>query len=101
MTLRVVSLAEDELAESALWYEDQQVGLGVQFLDEYQNVIRRILAAPTLYGRVETTRSKRNLRRRSFKRFPYYVIYEQLGEEIVVLAVAHAKRRPNYWIRRR
>jgi hypothetical protein len=35
------------------------------------------------------------------KRFPYYVAYELLAEEIVVLAVAHMKRRQKYWIKRR
>jgi len=99
--LRVVSAAEEELIEGAVWYDDRQDGLGEQFLDEYEDAIRRILAAPSSFARVETTRSRRNLRRCLLKRFPYYVGYELLAEEIVVMAVAHTKRRPNYWIRRR
>jgi len=31
----------------------------------------------------------------------YYVAYEIVGNEIVVLAVAHTKRRPGYWVGRR
>jgi len=98
--LRVLSAAEDELAEGAIWYEDRQAGLGDQLIEEYQDAIMRILAAPGSYARLETTRSRRNLRRCFLKRFPYYVGYELLADEVVVLAVAHTKRRPNYWIRR-
>jgi plasmid stabilization system protein ParE len=99
--LRVVSAAEDELVEGAAWYEDRQSGLGEQFINEYQDAILRILATTGSYARLETTRSRRNLRRCFLKRFPYYVAFELLDEEIVVLAVAHTKRRPNYWIKRR
>jgi plasmid stabilization system protein ParE len=99
--VRVASAAEDELVEGAAWYEDRQSGLGKQFIDEYQDAILRILAAPASYARLETTRSRRNLHRCFLKRFPYYVGYELLDDEIVILAVAHMKRRPNYWIRRR
>jgi hypothetical protein len=35
------------------------------------------------------------------QRFPYSVIYERIDEEFTVIAVAHAKRRPSYWLRRK
>lgn len=96
MNLRVHQAAEKELLEGAQWYEDQQPGLGEQFLDEYESAILRILAAPTSFSRMETVRTKRIIRRCLLKRFPYYVAYELLAEEILVMAVAHTKRRPNY-----
>jgi toxin ParE1/3/4 len=99
--LRVHEAAEKELLEGAQWYEDHQPGLGEQFLDEYQSALLQILAAPTSFSRMETARTKRIIRRCILQRFPYYVAYELLADEIVVVAVAHAKRRPNYWIRRR
>jgi toxin ParE1/3/4 len=98
--IRTLSAAEDELVEGALWYEDRQDGLGERFIDEYQDAILRILSGPASYARLETTRSRRNLRRCFLQRFPYYVAYELFTDEIVILAVAHTKRRPNYWIRR-
>ena len=36
-------------------------------------------------------------RRLSLAPFPYYLIYAITYDEVVVLAVAHAKRRPGYW----
>ena len=100
MKLRVTAAAEDELVEGAAWYEERQEGLSEQFFREYRDALTRILAAPGMYARLETVRSRRNLRRCFLKRFPYYIGYELLDDEIVVLAVAHTKRRPNYWIRR-
>ena len=101
MNLRVHESAEQELLEGAEWYEDKQSGLGEQFVDEYQLAILRILAAPMSFARLETTRTRRNIRRCFLKRFPYYVAYEIKGDEMVVLAIAHTKRRPNYFLRRR
>jgi hypothetical protein len=30
-------------------------------------------------------------------KFPYSVIYKEKDEVILIVAVAHAKRRPGYW----
>jgi hypothetical protein len=67
--LRVTEAAEQELDEGASWYDDRQPGLGEQLIDEYQDALTRIHAAPNLYARLETTRSRRNLRRCFLKRF--------------------------------
>lgn len=34
------------------------------------------------------------------RRFPFGVIYQPRGEQLVVIAVAHQRRRPGYWLRR-
>jgi hypothetical protein len=36
-------------------------------------------------------------RRHRVRRFPYLVFYAVAPEEIRVVAIAHAKRRPGYW----
>lgn len=33
-------------------------------------------------------------------RYPFYLIYRELLNEIQIVAVAHAKRRPDYWTNR-
>ena len=35
-----------------------------------------------------------------FKRFPFNIVYEIRQTEIVIVAVAHHKRRPGYWSQR-
>ena len=39
-------------------------------------------------------------RRAMLPRFPYGVVFLELGTEIRILAVAHAKRQPGYWLNR-
>jgi hypothetical protein len=40
------------------------------------------------------------IRRHTMHRFPYMVAFEQHQEHVLVLAIAHAKRRPLYWLTR-
>lgn len=41
-----------------------------------------------------------DIRSAKVERFPYRIVYIVVGEDVDVLAVAHAKRRPAYWRRR-
>ena len=36
-------------------------------------------------------------RYRLLRRYPYIVVYRELGEWTEILAVAHTSRRPGYW----
>ena len=38
-----------------------------------------------------------NIRKYVFPRFPFILFFRMLKEEIQIIAVAHAKRRPGYW----
>ena len=89
-------LAERELAEAAGYYERESPGWGERFLDEVEQstllLQRYPQAAPKIRGPV---------RRFVFPRFPYYILYQSLGaDRIRVLAVAHQKRHPLYWVGR-
>ncbi len=79
-----------------LWYESRRRGLGVEFvavLDEAFERIAQRSEAGALW------RSDRSYRKWIVRRFPYNVFYE-VGEAVTVVAVAHQRRRPGYWIGR-
>jgi hypothetical protein len=41
------------------------------------------------------------VRRAQLRRFPFLLLFRVLGREVIeILAVAHMRRRPNYWKRR-
>lgn len=86
--------------EAADWFERQDRGRGEDFLDEVDAAIDRIVAAPEGGSRLETSDDPA-VRRMPMKRFPYVVIYEQRPDGICILAVAHTRRRPDYWSSRR
>ena len=69
--------------------------LAAQFLAELTATISRIAATPALGSpHLHGTRMWR------LHRFPYYVVYLETGPDVLVLAVAHNRRRPTYWSRR-
>ena len=86
--------ARSELLDAATYYEGQADGLGGQFVDEAQRVLDLLAASPGLGTAVA---GNDTLRRWPLRRFPYYVIYRAGGDDLVILAVAHQKRRPRYW----
>lgn len=94
MTLRFHPAAQDELIESALYYETARPGLGTSFRDTVQAVLDRIVAHP------EIGASRRSTRRVMVAGFPYDIVYRVTPPDLEVLAVAHHRRRPGYWRRR-
>jgi len=88
--------AEEELAETAVFYESRVIGLGASFTSEVQrtvNLIREYPHSGLLLGQ--------KVRRVLVRRFPYEVIYRHDASRIFILAVAHQHRRPGYWRHRR
>jgi toxin ParE1/3/4 len=99
--VRLLDEADAEAEEAARWYEQREAGLGFEFLDSLAAVYRAIEDQPERFARLETAPAHRNVHRYLLERFPYYVVYEILANEVVVLAVAHGRRRPNYWKKRK
>jgi toxin ParE1/3/4 len=101
MRVRLLEEAETEAQEAAGWYDERQAGLGQQFLDTLTHALEMIERQPQAFPRVSTNDATREVRRCVLQRFPYLLFYEVRAEEALVLAVAHARRRPNYWQHRR
>ncbi len=94
MTLRFHPAAQDELIESALFYEAARTGLGKSFRDAVRSVLDRVVENP------EIGASRNGVRRMLVTGFPYDIVYRVATLDLEVLAVAHHRRRPGYWRRR-
>lgn len=92
MKVRFLSEADVEFRESARYYEDKAPGLGVAFIAEVHRVAAVVASQPSIGSWVDD-----ELRKFVVRRFPYNVIYAVEGDEVVITAVAHHKRRPFYW----
>jgi toxin ParE1/3/4 len=84
--------AEAEMVAAAEFYEAKSAGLGIDFIAEVERATRALVT----YARIGH-RFSRRLRRILVQRFPYGLLYRVETERIVVVAVAHARRRPGYW----
>lgn len=89
--------AEDELYEATARYEAEREGLGRVFLARAEQVtafIRQFPEAGALASGCPTDLGVRQVR---LRRYPYRVVYLKADELIVIIAVAHERRRPRYW----
>ena len=96
MTVRFVEEAQREFLDAISYYEKARAGLGRRFKEQVERNVTRIAKCPELF----------RLRRGGYRRinlpvFPYYIPYVVRGETLWVLAVAHGRRKPRYWISRR
>lgn len=93
--------AQQELDSAALWYDAQRPGLGEEFLDAISATFIRILDSPASFPTWPNVGSAPTpIRRALAERFPYAIAFESSADRVAILAVAHAKRRPLYWIER-
>lgn len=84
--------AQIELEDKVRYFDEQQAGLGYEFAKEVAGTITRILRYPKAWAKL----SKRTRRCRT-KRFPYGGIYQIRADKILIVAIAHLKRKPFYW----
>lgn len=99
LPVRVSEEADAEMIDGARWYESHRAGLGHEFLDEVDVVVTRIAETPRVGSPVPGV-ADTEIRRRPVKRFPYHVVYLELPDHLRVLAIAHDRRRPGYWMGR-
>jgi plasmid stabilization system protein ParE len=87
--------AEQEITDAIRHYLEAGPGIAEDFLSDYDETVKRIVALPNAWPRVG-----KGLRRCLLSTFPYQIIYRIEGDSIRIYAVAHVKRRPGYWNKR-
>jgi hypothetical protein len=98
MKVRILDEAEVELLEAMQYYEDCRTGLGLDFYDRVNEAMLTIGREPLRFPLYEGKRRlRREFRRTRVDKFPYFVVFEVLEDEVLVVAVAHTSRRPAYW----
>jgi len=92
VNVRFLEVAQQELDEAVQYYNEEAAGLGDLFVVEVLSAIDRVRRFPDGWHPLGA-----QVRRCQLRRFPYGLIYHVEDEGIVVLAVAHLHRRPDYW----
>lgn len=96
MKWKLLRPAEQELEKAALYYNRRQKGLGPRFMEEFRKGISRIIENPEAWTAISP-----NARRCLLNKFPYGIIYEMERDTILIVAVMHLSREPDYWRNRR
>jgi plasmid stabilization system protein ParE len=76
--------AESESDDAHDWYLRQSQQAADGFLEELIPALNRIAGQPRLF----------------LSRYPFSVVYRERPNDIQIVAIAHAKRRPGYWSNR-
>lgn len=89
--------ARAELNAAIAYYEQQQRGLGLALLEEVERLLTLLPQQPQMGALYKQTA----YRAVHLRRFPYRVFYLELEAQLWIIALAHDRRRPDYWTRRK
>lgn len=92
--------ALDEYRAAANWYEDRRAGLGEAFMRAVDAAVESVLDPTVQWGWYAGRKTTPQIYTRSVAGFPFKVIYLELDGEIFIVAYAHERRRPGYWMHR-
>ena len=92
MNIRFLTLAQREVDDAVLWYDNRTEDEGREFLDDLDRAVRLVKSYPHAFIEIEP-----EIHRCLLARFPYALIYGLEQQTIVVIAVAHLRRQPGYW----
>lgn len=92
MSFRFLAPAEAELIEAISYYLAIRPELGARFEQAVAEAIRSAVAHPERGA----PRSK-STRRCLVKGFPFAVVYRANALGVLIVAVAHQRKRPAYW----
>jgi plasmid stabilization system protein ParE len=95
VNIRFGDEARREFLDAISYYEGAGVGLGRRFKEEVDRCVLWIADHPEPYHMRVGLYRRVNLRV-----FPYHIPFVVREQTLWILAVAHASRKPQYWISR-
>jgi plasmid stabilization system protein ParE len=81
------------------WYRDRDPRVAQRFTAEARKALHLIETFPQIGGRVPEIDDP-DVRRMPIHSFPYYIVFVDLGDRVEVVAFAHNRRRPRYFLDR-
>lgn len=84
--------AAEEFHEAVLYYENEAPGVGLRLVAEVRKGVTFITEHP--YASPEVGGG---IRKKVLNHFPYKLFYAVEHDLIMIIAVAHQKRRPRFW----
>jgi plasmid stabilization system protein ParE len=88
--------AVKESRKAYRWYLRRSPAAASRFQVALEAALEQIMRSPDRWPAY-----LHGTRYRLLRRFPFIVVYRQLADRLQVLAVAHGRRRPGYWKRRK
>ncbi|HSE25537.1 MAG TPA: type II toxin-antitoxin system RelE/ParE family toxin [Pyrinomonadaceae bacterium] len=84
--------ALDEYLQAALWYANREPTIAEQFISSIEEAIKQVSESPSRWRLIDE-----DVRRCLAHVFPYAILYTIENDFILVVAVMHCSREPDYW----
>ena len=84
--------ALEEYREAAIWYANREQEIGLRFIANIEDAIHRVVETPTRWRILDE-----DVRRCLVHLFPYAILYTIEDNFILIVAVMHLSREPDYW----
>ncbi len=95
--MRLRKVAKRDFREATAWYAERSIEVADRFVAEVTRTLELIEAFPLTGGAVPGV-ADAEIRRLPVHNFPYHVVFLRLPDRIAVLAIAHDRRKPGYWV---
>jgi toxin ParE1/3/4 len=84
--------ATAEAIEARIWYAARDTDLAVEFMRELDRAVEVIADRPDRWPA-----DRRDTRKYHLRRFPFRVVYLFDPQRVRIIAIAHDRRKPEYW----
>ncbi len=84
--------ARRDFDESFDWYSERSTRAAIRFANAVDAALTVVAADPERFTAVDELHRECPVRR-----FPFRIVYRVVEHRVLVVAIAHAKRRPGYW----
>lgn len=90
-----LSGARRDFDESFDWYAERSTQAAERFVDAVNAALEKVATNPTQFTSADGVH-----RECPVKKFPFRIVYRLVEDRVLVVAIAHAKRRPGFWRKR-
>lgn len=87
--------AQEEYQHAYQWYALRSKQAALRFELEVERVLNLIADNPAMFAAYDE-----NHRLAVLRRYPFCIVYQVFEECIYVIAIAHSRRAPHYWLSR-
>ena len=89
-----------EFDAAVRWYEDQEPGIGLALIDRARQARKDLDQWPNAAPPFTTADDGTVIRSKAVRGYPYRIDYTVEPDTILILAYAHERREPGYWLHR-
>jgi hypothetical protein len=93
--IKISSDAKKDIEESAKFYERLREGLGIDFLDKFEEALERIN-----HNHEQFPKIYKDVRKALVDLYPFLILFIVKIDMIIVFAVFHTSRKPGIWKKR-